>query len=146
MSSFLHPIRVSWVDTDAGKVVHFSNYFKFFEEAEEAFYRSLGLDFDAIEDEFGIWIPRVEAFCQYKSSARFNDLLEVEMRVSEVRDKTIRYEFVIRKRGDESIIAQGHVIAVAVDRKTGKSTQIPPILRERLSQPLVGEDVGEPSL
>ena len=135
MSSFVHPIRVSWADTDAGKVVHFSNYFKFFEKAEEAFYRSLGLDFDAIEGEFGIWIPRVEAFCQYKSPAEFNDVLDVEMRVADVRDRSLRYEFVIRKRGDERIISQGHIVAVAVDRKTGRATQIPEILREKLIQP-----------
>ncbi|MFQ5951504.1 MAG: acyl-CoA thioesterase [Candidatus Geothermarchaeales archaeon] len=138
MSSFVHPIRVSWADTDAGKVVHFSNYFKFFEKAEEAFYRTLGVDFDAIEDEFGIWIPRVEAFCQYKSPAKFNDLLEAEMRVAEVSDKTVRYEFMIRNRADERTIAQGHIVAVAVEKKTGTATKIPDKLRERLSPPQRG--------
>ena len=64
--AFKTSFRVSWADTDAAQVVHFSNYFRFFEKTEEEFYRHLGFTFTDAEDK-GLWFPRVEAFCQFKN-------------------------------------------------------------------------------
>ena len=64
--TFKTSFRVSWTDTDAAQVVHFPNYFKFFEKAEEEFYRHLGFNVADIAEK-GVWFPRVEAFCQYRN-------------------------------------------------------------------------------
>ena len=50
----------------------------------------LGFSFKDIAEQ-GLWFPRVEAFCQYKKPARFNDLLLVELRVLELKEKSVRY-------------------------------------------------------
>jgi acyl-CoA thioester hydrolase len=123
-SAFKTSFRVTWADTDAAQVVHYSNYFKFFERAEEEFYRHLGFGFTDM-DERGLWFPRVEAFCQYKKPARFNDLLEVELTVGELKEKSVKFEFKIFNKETTTLVATGYVIAVAADKQTGKATRIP---------------------
>ena len=60
--------RVHWVDTDTAGVMHFSNYFRYFEACEEEFYRSLGMNMNRLRDEFGVLLPRVEVSCKYKAA------------------------------------------------------------------------------
>ena len=69
MPPFKTTYRITWADTDAAQVVHFSNYFRFFERAEEEFYEHLGFTFSD-KTLRGLWFPRAEAFCQYKKPAR----------------------------------------------------------------------------
>lgn len=130
-STFKISFRVSWTDTDAAQVVHFPNYFKFFEKAEEEFYRHLG--FNVVDfAERGIWLPRVEAFCQYKKPAKFNDLLEVELSIDELKDKFVKYSFKIFNKDSKILLANGYVIVVAADKQTGKATQIPKEIADKL--------------
>jgi acyl-CoA thioester hydrolase len=130
-TAFKASFRVSWVDTDAAKVMHFSNYFRFFEKAEEEFYRHLGFNFNDAE-EMELWFPRVEAFCQFIRPARFNDLLEVELSIEELREKSVKYGFKIFNKENSLLLANGHVVIVAADRRTGKATQIPLKIAEKL--------------
>ena len=123
--------RVTWADTDAAQVVHYSNYFKLFERAEEDFYRHLGFSFTDLRTK-GLWFPRVEAFCQYKKPARFNDLLEIELAVEELREKSVKYGFRIVSNETNMLLATGHVVVVAADKQAGKATQIPREIVEKL--------------
>lgn len=128
--SFKTLYRVSWVDTDAAQIVHFSNFFRFFEKAEEEFYMKLGLIGWLGDKE--IIMPRVEAFCQYKKPAKFNDLLEIELTVEELKEKAVKYNFKIHNKETGDLLANGYIVAVAVDRGTLKATQIPKEIREKL--------------
>ena len=130
-SAFKTSFRVSWVDTDAAQVVHYSNYFRFFEKAEEEFYRHLGFTFNDIVGK-GLWFPRVEAFCQYKKPAKFNDLLEIELTVEALKEKSVKYSFKVYNKESATLLAEGHVIVVAADKQTGKATSIPEDILEKL--------------
>jgi acyl-CoA thioester hydrolase len=123
--------RVTWADTDAAQVVHFSNYFRLFERAEEDFYRHLGFSFADIRTK-GLWFPRVEAFCQYKKPAGFNDLLETELTVEELKEKSVKYGFRIINKDTDMLVATGYVVVVAADKQAGKATQIPTEIVEKL--------------
>jgi acyl-CoA thioester hydrolase len=129
--SFKTSFRVTWADTDAAQVVHYSNYFRFFERAEEEFYRHLGFTFTDAHQR-GLWFPRVEAFCQYKKPARFNDLIEVELTVEELREKSIKYGFKIFNKESNILLANGYVVIVTADKKEGKATPIPVDIVEKL--------------
>lgn len=129
--SFKTSIRVTWMDTDAAQVVHYSKYFVFFGMAEEEFYRSLGFSFIDFRNR-GLWFPRVEAFCQYKKPARFGDVLEIELTVDELNEKSVKYGFKVRNEETSDVLALGHLVIVAADRQTGKATQIPPEIVEKL--------------
>jgi len=129
--AFKTSFRVSWADTDAAQVVHFSNYFRFFEKTEEEFYRHLGFTFTDAEDK-GLWFPRVEAFCQFKKPAKFNDLLEVELTIEELKEKSIKYGFKIFNKESAVLLANGHMVVVVANKQTGKATQIPKEIAEKL--------------
>lgn len=130
-SAFRASFRVVWADTDAAQVVYYANYFKFFERAEEEFYGHLGFSFREFGGR-GLWFPRVEAFCQYKKPARFNDLLEVELAIGELKEKSVKYEFRVFNKATTELLATGYVVAVAADKQTGKATRIPQEIVEKL--------------
>ena len=131
MPSFKTSIRVTWADTDAAGVVHFSNYFRFFERAEEEFYRALCFSFTDFHSR-GLWFPRVEAFCQYKKPAVFNDVLEVEVTVDELREKSVRLGFTMLNTETRDFLASGYLVVVAADKQTRKATQMPAEAFEKL--------------
>lgn len=130
-SSFKTTFRVTWADTDAAQVVHFSKFLVYFERTEEEFYRSLGFNFTDFRDR-GLWLPRVEAFCQYKKPARFDDLLEVELTVGELREKSVKLGFTVTRKKDMELLATGHLVIVAADRNTGKATPFPKEIVDKL--------------
>jgi len=129
--SFKTSIRVTWADTDAAQVVHFSNYFRFFEKAEEEFYGALGFSFKDFRSQ-GLWFPRVEAFCQYKKPAVFNDVLDVEVTVEELRDKSVRLGFTVSNKETGDLLASGYLVIFAVDRQKGRATRMPAEVFEKL--------------
>jgi acyl-CoA thioester hydrolase len=131
LATFKTSFRVTWADTDAAQVVHYSNYFKFFERAEEEFYRHLGFSFTDLHAR-GLWFPRVEAFCRYKRPARFGDLLEVEISIGELKEKSIRFEFNIFNKEEATLLAAGYIVALAADKQTGKATGIPEEIAKKL--------------
>lgn len=130
-NSFKTSFRVTWVDTDAAGVVHYSNYFRFFEKAEEEFYRHLGFGFTDFRIK-GLWFPRVEAFCQYKKPSRYDDLLEVEVSIQDLKEKALKLGFKVISKETGDLLALGHLVVVAADRQTGEATQIPPHIVEKL--------------
>jgi acyl-CoA thioester hydrolase len=112
---FKRSFRVHWVDTDTAGVMHFSNFFRYFEACEEEFYRSLSLPLTEIRDRFGVILPRVEAHCQYKAACRFDEPIDVTLKVCEVEEKTISYDFQIVRQSDGKLAAEGFVKCIAVN-------------------------------
>ena len=121
---FKHSFQIRWVDTDGAGVVHYSNYFRYFEACEEEFYRSLGLNFKTIHEKYQIGLPRVEAHCNYKASCRFGDVVEISLTVREVAEKTITYDFQAFLKEDNKLAAEGYLKCIAVNEKW-KAVPIP---------------------
>lgn len=130
-NSFNTSLRVTWVDTDAAGVVHYSNYFRFFERAEEEFYRQVGFDFTNFRER-GLWFPRVEAFCQYKKPARYSDLLVIEVSVEELKEKSVKLGFKVVNAENRDLLAVGHLVIVAADKQTGRAARIPIDITDKL--------------
>jgi len=112
---FKRSFRVHWVDTDTAGVMHYSNFFRYFEACEQEFYRSLSLPLTEIRDKFGVMLPRVEAHCNYKAACRFDELIEVALRVRDVEEKTITYDFQIFRQSDGKLVAEGFMKCIAVN-------------------------------
>ena len=118
--------RVQFSETDAAGIVHFSNFYRYLERAEHAFFRSLGLSiFEkdapvAMGERVG-W-PRVHAACDYFAPLFFEDEFRTELLVEEVRSKVIRYIFRFWRSADGSLVAEGRITAACVrkDPATGK--------------------------
>ena len=108
--------EVQFSETDMAGIMHFSNYFYFMEEAEHAFFRSLGFSIAADKTFPHLGWPRVKVECSYTQPLRFEDQVEVHLLVREKKPKALRYEFVFRKI--ESVkrteVARGSVTVVCV--------------------------------
>lgn len=131
---FKRRFRVHWVDTDAAGVMHFTNYLRYFEECEEEFYRSISLNFNEIQAKYGTKFPRVEAHCSYKATCRFDDFLDITMRVREVTEKTLTWGFQAIRQHDGKLAAEGYIKCIAVNSEW-KAVKFPPelakIIREK---------------
>ena len=133
---YVHRDIVQFSDTDMAGIAHFSNFFRFMERSEHAFFRSLGLSIversaQSIEANPMGW-PRVHASADFFSPLHFEDEVEVELLIEEIRTRAIRYLFRVRKL-DGALAAEGHITAVCVrkDAKSGgmKSVEIPGRIR-----------------
>ena len=123
--------RVIYGDTDAGQVVYYANYFRWFESGRRELFRSLKIDYSAL-DKSGIITPVVEAHCNYYSPARYDDEVEIETRISEVKDKSIRFEYKVFRKKDKKLLSLGHTVNVFVDRQKMKSVKIPQDIRKKI--------------
>lgn len=128
--------RVEFADTDLAGIMHFANFFRLMERTEHAFLRSLGWSVHWTEGERTLGWPRVHAECDYLRPLRFEEEVEVVLRVRETGEKAVTYDFAFRRpegspgAGEE--VARGSVTAVCVelDRAAGslRSVPIPPAL------------------
>src|SRR5687767_11195351 len=89
--------RVEFSETDMAGIVHYSNYFKYMETAEHAFFRSLGFSIVTKNIESPVGWPRVHAECDFKHPLYFEDDVEVHLLVAEKRSKALSYIFRFRK-------------------------------------------------
>lgn len=135
LMAFKQSFRVHWVDTDIAGVMHFTNFFRYFEACEEEFYRSISLPFTMIRDRYGVMMPRVEAHCEYRAACRFDDVIEVTMKVREVAEKTITYDFSVTLQANGKLAAQGYVKCIAVN-SNWKAVPLPAAVAMRIHDSL----------
>lgn len=80
MPLFTTQRRVEFAETDMAGIVHFANFFVYFEQAEHELFRSLGLAImDHQPDGSTISWPRVSASCSYDAPARYEDVIEIRL-------------------------------------------------------------------
>lgn len=134
--NFTHRRRVAFSETDLAGIMHFANFFRWMEETEHAFFRSLGHSVHPLQNgatNAHVGWPRVSAKCEYALPLRFEEEVDVELLVAEIKAKAITYRFLFRKLdAAKSIAAVGELVVVAVtaDPETGrmKSVNIAPTL------------------
>jgi acyl-CoA thioester hydrolase len=133
MKEYRIKLKVPWSDTDAARVVHFANYFKYFEKVELDFYDTLGFNYSMLLKKSTIWFPRVEARCTYRSPCEFDDEIEVSMSLLEMKEKSVKYGMKVYNRTKEKLSAEGYVVVVAVDRRRGRAVLLPRELASAIS-------------
>ncbi|HXR06592.1 MAG TPA: thioesterase family protein [Candidatus Acidoferrum sp.] len=119
--------RVEFSETDMAGIMHFSNYFRFMETAEHAFFRSLGLSIFRSGDPPVSW-PRVHAACDYKMPLHFEDEVEIHLLVAEKKAKALTYAFKFRKlnAAPPLLVARGALTVVCVSHHPdGRMTACP---------------------
>jgi len=116
VSEIVYARRVQFPETDASGIVHFTNFFKYVEEAEHALWRKAGVSINQRHRDVG-W-PRVAASFEFKRPLRFEDEFEVHLKVAEKTRKTLRYSAVLRKDGE--VMAAGSLTIICVTRRPGE--------------------------
>jgi acyl-CoA thioester hydrolase len=119
-TSYRH--RVLYGDTDQMGVVYYANYLRFFEGARNEWIRGLGITYRQIEER-GLMLPVYEASLNYLRPARYDDLLEIPVTVTNTRVR-IRFEYKVHLANDGAVLALGHTVHVVVG-KDGRPTRAP---------------------
>ena len=81
-------------------IVHFSNFFRFMESAEHAFFRSIGLSLHRADGASMSGWARVKASCEYRQPLHYMDEVEIELVVRSKKKSSLAYDFVFRRVAD----------------------------------------------
>lgn len=108
--------RIEFSETDMAGIVHYSNFFRYMETAEHAFYRSLGFSVVSSQFETPLGWPRVHAECDYKKPLRFEDEVEIQLLVAEKRTRSLKFLFRFWKKNVSPMeeVARGNLVVVCV--------------------------------
>ncbi len=131
MSVFRHPLRVYWEDTDAGGVVYYANYLKFFERARTEWLRALGIGQQALLQQGGALFVVADMQLRFLKPARLDDLLEVTVEPRAPGRATLALAQQAW-RGDD-LLAEGDIRIGCVDAGTFRARRIPNHILERIA-------------
>ena len=106
-------IRVYYEDTDAGGVVYYSNYLKYFERGRTEYLRDRGFSVREMASR-GFLFPVVHLEIDYRAPALHDDLLRVETVVLEIRKSSLTFAHQVLRVIDGKLLAAGKVNLVCV--------------------------------
>ena len=130
MTIFHWPVRVYYEDTDAGGVVFYANYLKFFERARTEMLRSMGFEQDKLITEQKLVFVVRSVQIDYLKPARFNEAIDVTAEVTLAKKVSLNFEQIITRDGD--VLCKGNVRIACLDIETMKPKTIPEDLLQQL--------------
>lgn len=130
---FCHPLRVYWEDTDAGGVVFFANYLKFFERARTEWLRAQGFGQERLRTDTGAIFVVADTSVRYFIPARLDDELQITVRIADAGRATLTFEQQAWR--NDALLAQGSFRIGCVDAGTFKPRRIPTELLQAIPTP-----------
>ena len=124
--------HVRWSDVDRAGIIYYGQFLRFFEIAETELFRSVGLPYSKLFDGFDIWLPRVQIHFDFHKPLVLDDLIEVSSYVGRFGNKSFTLRFEVNKKGENDLVAEGHVVLACVSRSTFKSVPVPAEIIEAL--------------
>ena len=124
-------LRVRYAETDRMGVVYYANYLVWFEVGRTEWLRRTGWTYREMECD-GLSLAVIEAHCEYRQPARYDDEIEIATRGTLVTPIRIRFDYEATREGDGAIAAIGHTVHVAVDTG-GKPRRLPLRVRDMLA-------------
>jgi acyl-CoA thioester hydrolase len=147
---FVWPVRVYWEDTDAGGIVFYANYLKFFERARTEWLRSMGIAQQELRDRTGGIFVVSQTDVRYHLPARLDDQLLVTVCLVEQgrASLTIRQQVLLQSETDDTVLCDGTIRVGWVDANTLKPNRFPPALLDQLGQTALqrAEPTASPTL
>lgn len=124
-------IRVRYAETDKMGVVYHANYFMWFEIGRCELLRTVGRSYRDLEAT-GIGLPVIEAHCEYRSPARYDDELQVKTTAKMLSPARVEFVYEISRPSDGTVNAIGRTVHAAVDT-TGRPCRLPEYIQALLS-------------
>ncbi|MBA2963482.1 tol-pal system-associated acyl-CoA thioesterase [Ramlibacter sp. MAH-25] len=132
--AFAFPVRIYWEDTDAGGIVFYANYLKFFERARTEWLRSLGIEQRRLRETTGGMFIVADTALRYLQPARLDDELLVTAALQEAGRATLTLsQQALRQPGGE-LLAEGTIRIGWVDASTLRPARIPSMILETLNR------------
>lgn len=124
---FSHHLAVRFADTDAQGHVFFANYLTFFDETLTQYMRAIGCPWQRMI-ELGVDIVYAESRCSHRGRSFFEDQLRIEGRISQIGTSSVVSRYRVY-REETSLVAEGQLVSVCINRETKLKTPCPPELR-----------------
>ena len=129
-TEFVFDIRVYYEDTDAGGVVFYANYLKFFERARTEWLRALGFDQSHMHDRLQRIFVVAGLNMDYRKPARLDDLLTIRSRVTRLGRASVHFAQRAERRSE--LLAEGNIQVCCVDTIQMRPAELPPGVRASL--------------
>ncbi|MEW6248306.1 MAG: thioesterase family protein [Nitrospirota bacterium] len=127
-------VRIYYEDTDCGGVVYYANYLRYFEWARTEYLEERGISVvELVKD--GTQFLVVHADVDYRSPARYGDVLSVETKLTDIGRSSLTFSHVIRERASRRVVVEGSAKLVTVDLQ-GKVKRLDPSMVEALQAPV----------
>ena len=134
LPTFTTERRVQFAETDMAGIAHFANFFRWMEEAEHAFFRSAGLSVSMRHEGHHIGWPRVAVSCEFSGPVRFEDKVELTLRVTKVGEKSFNYDVEFSLAGRRVALGKStSVCCVLANDGKMRSVAIPDAIRAKLT-------------
>lgn len=117
-----------YAETDQMGVVYYANYFVWFEVGRTDLLRHEGWSYREMEAD-GFSLPVVEAHCDYRQSARYDDDIEIRTMGELVSPVRVRFDYELVRPADDTVLAGGHTVHAVLDH-SGKPRRLPERLRD----------------
>ena len=117
-----------YAETDKMGVVYHANYFVWFEVGRTDLLRNAGWTYRDMEAE-GFSLPVIEAHCEYKQPARYDDELEIRVEAARISPARLAFKYEIVRAADTEILVTGHTVHVTIDRE-GRPCRLPARVKE----------------
>ena len=131
MKEFSWPVRVYYEDTDAGGVVFYANYLKFFERARTEMLRSFGFEQDRLVSEDKVIFVVRSVTVDYLKPARFNEQIDVSAKIIENKKTSLIFEQSITR--EQEVLCNGKIRIACVDAENMRPKPIPIAILEQLT-------------
>jgi acyl-CoA thioester hydrolase len=115
-------VRVRYAETDRMGVVYYANYLVWFEVGRTDWLRETGWSYREMEAE-GFSLPVIEAHCEYKQPALYDDELDIRTRATLLTPVRIRFDYEVR-RGADTLAAAGYTVHAVLDAN-GRPRRLP---------------------
>lgn len=117
-------LRVRYAETDQMGVVYHSNYLVWMEVARTDLLRARGIAYSELE-RMGFGLTVAEASIRYRAPAKYDDEIVVSATVTDVRSRSLRIEYEIRRAADDTLLATAVTALVSIDPRSGRPVVLP---------------------
>ncbi|MDF1505072.1 thioesterase family protein [Roseisolibacter sp. H3M3-2] len=130
-------LRVRYAETDQMGVVYHANYLAWCEVGRTEWIRAAGMSYRDMEAQ-GVGLAVSDLQMRFHGAARYDDVVRVETRCTEVRSRLVSFDYVVSRAADGArlVSASTRLVAIAGD---GRPASIPPAVRELLERAVAPE-------
>lgn len=124
-------VRVRYAETDKMGVAYYANYFVWFEVGRCELLRALGGSYSQLE-ETGLLLPVIDAQCNYRAPARYDDALTITTTGSMKSRARVKFSYKVSRQTTNELLASGITVHAATDPR-GRPQRVPPTLQALLA-------------
>lgn len=128
--SFGCPLRVRWSEADPQGIVFNGHYLNYADVGVTEYYRALNAANPGREDLSGNEFFAVKTLLEYRASAMFDDLLDIQLRVSRIGNSSMSFILGIFREGE--LLVTGEIVYVRADQQTRRPLPIPQSFKDAI--------------